>query len=301
VLIITSLLVASPAVAQQTDATCDLTVVAAALDDARAVIDSGDQDAALAVLSELESLIASTRAECEALALSEEAEETLPPALLNDKLLHDTSLITGEPCSAPCWRGITPGKTGWREALTILENQSDLILDPVQDAPDSDAIGVQWKEADGELCCLMISEDGETITAISLQLAPDITVGEVFEVHDEPSYALGGEITEDQAIVNLIYPDRPMIVVAFVAGKTGELMESSEVIAVSYLNPTDMQLVIQTSNLHAWEGYQPFSVYTADAEEDFEVTPSITLTSQSRRFNAPVGRGMFTGLAMLLE
>jgi hypothetical protein len=202
-----------------------------------------------------------------------------PPVLRNDKLLHDDSLLTGEPCEAPCWRGITPGETAWRDALDILEVESDLTLDPVQDAPDSEAIGVQWKETEGELCCLMISEDGETVTAISLQTAPDLTVGEVFEIHEEPTYALGGEITEDQAIVNLIYPDVPMVVVAFVAGKTGELSESSEVIAVSYLTPANMELAIQTNSLHNWDGFQPFSVYAADAEAaEFEVTPSITLT-----------------------
>ena len=34
-----------------------------------------------------------------------------PPVLRSDDYLSDTSIVTGETCEAPCWRGITPGET----------------------------------------------------------------------------------------------------------------------------------------------------------------------------------------------
>ena len=204
-----------------------------------------------------------------------------PPVLRNEKLLNDDSLLTGEPCEAPCWRGITPGETAWSEALTTLEDQDDLVLDPVQEDQESDAIGVQWKQTDGDVCCQMISEDGETVSLIFLQTAPDMTVGELIEAHEAPTYAIGNPVTDDQAVVLLVYPEKQMVVLGFVPGAEGELEEDSEIIGVWYITAETMELFTQTNNLHEWEGYQPFSTYAADVDaSEFEVTPSITLTPE---------------------
>ncbi len=204
-----------------------------------------------------------------------------PPVLRNEKFLSDDGLITGEPCESPCWRGITPGETAWSEALTILEDESDLTLDPVQDDPESEAMGVQWKQDEGDVCCQMISENGETVSLLFLQTAPDSTVGELVEVHGEPAYAIGNPVTDDQAVVLLVYPEQQMVVLGFVPGAEGELSEDSEIIGIWYITPDNMELFTQTNNLHQWEGFQPFSTYAADVDaSEFEVTPSITLTPE---------------------
>jgi hypothetical protein len=204
-----------------------------------------------------------------------------PPVLRNDKLLNDDSLLTNEPCAAPCWRGITPGETPWSDALTILEDETEFALDPPQDDPDSEAIGVQWKQTEGDPCCQMISEDGETVSLLFLQTAPDVTIGEMFESQGEPTYAVGNPVTDDQAVVLLVYPEKQMVVLGFVPGKEGELSEDSEVIGIWYITPENMELFTQTNNLHDWEGYQPFSIYTSEVDpSEFEVTPSITLTPE---------------------
>jgi hypothetical protein len=202
-----------------------------------------------------------------------------PPVLRNEKFLSDDSLVSGEPCVAPCWREITPGETGWSDALSILEDASDITLDPVQDDPESEAIGVQWKQNEGDVCCQMISENGDTVSLIFLQTAPNMTVGELVEAHGDPAYAIGNPVTDDQAVVLLVYPNQQMVVLGFVPGAEGDLSASSEIIGVWYITADNMDLFTRTNNLHEWDGYQPFSSYASDVDaSEFDVTPSITLT-----------------------
>lgn len=202
------------------------------------------------------------------------------PNLRNEKFLKDDSLLSSEPCDAPCWRGITPGVTSWSEALTVIEDAPDLDNPETQQAENGPQIGAQWKQTDGDPCCQMFSEDGETVSLILLQLAPDTTVGQVIAARGEPEYVIGTPGSDDQAILSLFYPQSSLIVVAFVAGAAnGALSESSEVIGAYYLTPDRMDLILKTSNLYAWKGYEPFSAYAADAENgDFAITPSVTLT-----------------------
>lgn len=42
--------------------------------------------------------------------------------LLDENNLKDTSLLSGEPCEAPCWNGIVPGETSFRDAKIIVED-----------------------------------------------------------------------------------------------------------------------------------------------------------------------------------
>lgn len=200
------------------------------------------------------------------------------PVLRDDTLLHDTSLVSGEPCTAPCFRGITPGETLWSDALTIIEDDPDFTNVQTQTAEDdSERIQVAWQDGEnGAVCCQVLSEDGEVVRLTFLRTAPEMTLGEVIDAHGEPTYLAGQEFTQDQAIMSLVYPDIPMVVYVFVEGpETGALSESSEIIGVLYFVPEDMQLLLDTTELHAWEGYQTFATYV---EGDLEVTPSVTLT-----------------------
>lgn len=202
-----------------------------------------------------------------------------PPVLRNDKLLNDTSLVTNEPCAAPCWNGITPGETAWSEALTTIEDDSRMSDPQVQNAQEGSAVGAQWSKTDGDPCCQMVSEDGKTVSFISLSFAPDMTVEQVLDAQGEPEYALGTAVTDDQAAMYLFYPEKSIIVVAFVAGAKADLKPESEVIGALYATPKDMDLTIKTSKLHTWKGYAPFSEYRSDApDSEFEVTPEVTLT-----------------------
>lgn len=199
-----------------------------------------------------------------------------PPELRNDALLKDQSLITGQPCGAPCFRGITPGETTWNDALTIVEDDPQFTNVQTQQAEDSDLVQAAWQDGDGQLCCQMISEDGDTVSGIFLLTAPTMTVADVIRTHGEPAYLTGTEFTADQAVVNLFYPDTPMIVYAFIAGiENGALSPTSEIVGAVYLTSDQMDLFIQTLNLYRWDGYKAYSQYT---QGEFDITPSVTLT-----------------------
>ncbi len=197
------------------------------------------------------------------------------PQIRSDKYLPDNSLFTEEPCGPPCWRGIIPGETAWSVALTILEDDASLDKLEEQADEDSNRIGAAWSAVDGELCCQMFSEDGETVSFVILQTTPDHTFGEVVEIYGEPNYLTGETLTDDQGLFSLFYTEIPMLLYVFVAGSEGEITELSEVVGFAYATPELMQLLIDTSELHAWEGFQSYAAYM---DSEFEVTPSITLT-----------------------
>lgn len=211
------------------------------------------------------------------LALLFTAACSAPPELRDDTLLHDDSLITNQPCAAPCWNNITPGETRWNDALTTLEDDTSIENVQTQQDDDSSAVVAEFQGVGGSACCQMFSETGDVVSLIFLRLAPDVTVGELIEAQGEPAYVIGSEYSEEQAIINLLYPDLQTVVYAFTAGVNADLTEDSEIVGVLYMQPHDMELLIQTSNLHAWDGFGPYQTY-AVTNEEYEVTPEITLT-----------------------
>lgn len=200
------------------------------------------------------------------------------PELRDSNLLQDTSLATGDPCAAPCWRGITPGETSWRDARTILEDDPTIENLQVKTDENSNAAAAEWQQVGGPPCCQAFTEDGQTVSILFLRTAPEVSLGDVIEAHGDPAYAIGSPFSDDQAIVNLIYPAVPMVVYAFVPGITGAVTADSEIIGVLYMTQRDMDLLEQTSSLHLWEGYDDYSAYRGDEDAPFDITPSITLT-----------------------
>jgi hypothetical protein len=200
-----------------------------------------------------------------------------PPELRNESLLNDRSLVTGEPCGPPCFRGIVPGETEWQDALTILEDDPEFTNIQTQSGEDTDIVQAAWQQGDNQTCCQMASQDGETVSLLLLLTAPVMMLEEVIDVHGEPEYLVASEpFTPEQAVMNLVYPDTPMLVYAFVAGEeTGELMPDSEIIGMLYFTPEEMEIFLQTNTLQAWEGYQTYQYYQ---ESEFEITPAITVT-----------------------
>jgi hypothetical protein len=201
-----------------------------------------------------------------------------PPELRDQNLLQDRSLITNEPCEAPCWRGITPGETVWGEALTILEDDTTLSDPTTQNDEESGSVVAEFQQINTNVpCCQMFSEAGELVDIVFLRVAPNVTLGDLIESKGEPSYLIGTPFSDDQAIMNLIYPDIPMVIYAFVEGTSGALSEDSEIIGILYLKSSDMDTLFETSDpgLQEWEGYQTYQYYD---ESELEITPSVTVT-----------------------
>lgn len=203
-----------------------------------------------------------------------------PPPLRDDTMLRDFSLTDNQPCSAPCWNNITPGETAWSAALTILEDD-EALSDPSTRNPEDEifpnAVVAEFSRSDGTTCCQIITLDGETVSTVFLRLAPGVTVGQVVSNFGEPEYLALSPYSETEALANLVYPARSTVIYAFVEGEaTGALSAESEVIGGLYITPTDMEELLVSSPLHAWEGYESYKFY---AEGELEVTPQPTATA----------------------
>lgn len=200
-----------------------------------------------------------------------------PPPLRDDSLLQDTSLLSDDPdCAAPCWRGITPGVTPWRDALTILEDDASLENVNVQEDENSPVKVAEFQQRGGSACCQMFTDEaGVNVKVIFLRVAPTVTLGDLINVQGDPAYVVGSQYSDDQAVMNLIYPDKATVLYAFVAGTEAALSQSSEVVGILYMTPEDMDLLIKTNSLHAWTGYDTYTAYDTG---EYEVTPSVTLT-----------------------
>lgn len=182
------------------------------------------------------------------------------PQLRNEAYYHDTSLISGEPCFAPCWQNITPGVTTWDEANDILSNLSDVTnLDRVR-GRDTDEEVYNFHYQDGLQCCRIFSRDGETVASILVLVAPGMTVADVAEHYGEPQYLQANDVTDDQTFITLVFPDVPMLVYAFGAGTTnGTLSAVSEVLGSVYLAPSEMGTFLNETALFVWNGYGALS------------------------------------------
>lgn len=180
-------------------------------------------------------------------------------------------------CSAPCWRGIVPGTTLWRDALTIVEDDETLQNLQIESDENTGAVGALFENVGGSSpCCNMASRDGETVDFISLRLAPTVILSEVIDIWGEPTYAIGGPVADDQALVYLFYPNVPMMLAVFVAGPESSITASSEVIGVIYAKLSDLEEIVRSTPLHFWEGYDTFSAYD-DEEGTFDQTAVPTL------------------------
>lgn len=198
-----------------------------------------------------------------------------PPELRNEGYLQDTSLIDGEPCGPPCWRGIIPGETSWSEARSILEDDPTLSDVEIRDEEETGEIALTFRRVDGVPCCLLYTENGELVDQMLFQLAPQMTLAQIVEEYGEPAYLSLSEVSDDQAAAALYYPDILSIVYAFVAGKnTGTISADSEIFAVLYVRQNDMDLVVENSSLYIWDGYASYQDY---AGRDFDITPIPTV------------------------
>jgi len=69
--------------------------------------------------------------------------------LLDETKLQDTSLLSGEPCEAPCWNGITPGETSYTDAWLLLESD-ERFYGSEEPKPDGEHPGSVFSVAEGE-------------------------------------------------------------------------------------------------------------------------------------------------------
>ncbi|MGJ3237793.1 MAG: hypothetical protein ACFE0Q_03715 [Anaerolineae bacterium] len=196
---------------------------------------------------------------------------TPSPNLRDETFLDDTSLISGDPCEAPCWQNMIPGETLWgvaQETLTTLEGYVEVDNQVIRRTGEA---WIEFAFQDGLKCCRIYSADGETLTSILLLLSPQMQVADVIERFGEPRYMTAQAETSDQAYVALLYPDTPMLIYAFAENITdSEINGDNDVIGLVYMSTQEMETLLQMQNLYDWNGY---GVLGDMLDGIFDVTP----------------------------
>lgn len=197
------------------------------------------------------------------------------PTLRSELFLDDRSLVSGEPCGAPCWRGLTPGETMWAEAVEII--QADEAFSGFEANSEEGLFQAVWQKAGSDqFCCRFLAESEEgPLTYLFLALAPGNIVDEVLQSHGDPTYVTTFDFTDAESVVQLIYPEVPMVVSVLVGDASGSVLANSDVVALLYMAPEEMQLVLDTTELQGWNGYQSYQAYQSATPV---VTPLYTLT-----------------------
>lgn len=190
--------------------------------------------------------------------------------LLDETKLKDTSLLSGEPCEAPCWNGITPGETSYRDAEVTLKSAGRFkITQEVEPEGDEPGRGLLFADGDNADCCQLISSDGETVSLLWLQLAPTMTYGPVFDKYGEPEYIAGHQVSQEQGFALIVYPDIPMVIYAFIQNpQEGALSVNSQILSVLYMAESEKENMYTCARLHFWQGFQSFSEI---ADEDYDL------------------------------
>ncbi len=200
----------------------------------------------------------------------------MPEATLRSELfLDDRSLTSGEPCAAPCWNGITPGETLWSEAIAVVQNDAAFTGFETDNAEG--LLQAVWQKAgSNQFCCRLLAEaeDGP-VNYVFLALSPGTILDDVLKVHGEPDYVTTFDFTNSESVVQLVYPAVPMVVSVVVGDANASLLANSDVVAVLYMNPSEMQLILETSELQGWAGYQAYKAYQGATPV---ITPMYTLT-----------------------
>jgi protein-disulfide isomerase len=199
--------------------------------------------------------------------------------LLVDNLLVDDSLIsTDENCQLPCWRGITPGETTLTSAQEILE--ADDTIGNIEFQQAETRSGYVFSQVGRDrICCQVISDDGTTVSFISLQFTSNITLGQVMERYGEPAFSDAQLVTRDQALFTLFYPDVPMIIYVFAGLPSDVLSEDSPVIGMALPTHDIMDIFLSADGLPTWNGFISYDE-AVNLMLMPEATPSIDVTSE---------------------
>lgn len=178
------------------------------------------------------------------------------PQLRNEAYLDDTSLLLEDSCAAPCWHDLIPGETAWGLAQDTVSNLADLTVTNTNRDRNTGEAWIEFAFQDGPVCCRVFTRDGETLSQIWLLLRPQITVGEIVAKYGEPLYITAQAETPDQAYVGLIYPNIPMVIYAFAENiSQASITTDSMVIGLGYLAASEIDNLLQTQTLYAWNGY----------------------------------------------
>lgn len=191
--------------------------------------------------------------------------------------LIDQSLLTGQPCAAPCWQGLTPGASDRESVLRILEDASfvDQTSVQVEVSKITDKTRITWKSAflDWPHPMGTITLDEHlTVETIRVFLEYNITVQKVLDLMGEPDdyvvEPLGIEAPVCY-IVHLMWPQDGLSIALPALPKRAKVSSDLYVNRVLYFVPATTTKDMQRANgapesslqyIHPWRGLDAIKV-----------------------------------------
>lgn len=178
----------------------------------------------------------------------------------------DRSLITGQPCSPPCWQDITPGVTNQVDATNILRRSTFLDHTSLRVNGDSKDGGCLWEwivPSKGMLP-LMIWRNG-TVSEIKLGLTYYVELQDAFNRYGPPeaiTSVQGGNPEKWYWSVDLYYPHIGLELRIFTDDFSSEVTPHTEIVAVLYYAPKTLtERIIEKYGsdtsvfVRHWEGF----------------------------------------------
>jgi hypothetical protein len=199
-----------------------------------------------------------------------------PAPLVSAKYLEETSLASGQPCSAPCFQGITLGETKFDEALKLVKENTLFTELQSQDSPPA----AVWKAAKGgENCCQLTADpDSKIVNSIVVRLAsPGIDVAALIAKQGDPAYVvpLSQEVSATETALGMVYPAVGLVAWAMPGDAASTLDATDPVVVAIYVDPKEMETFLASVPLQGWAGYKTYNEYRSATPI---VTPRITVT-----------------------
>lgn len=197
-----------------------------------------------------------------------------PPPLRSDKYLNDRSLITDNPCAAPCFQNIVVGETTFTTALESVK--ANPLFKDVQSQDNPPQAG--WAAVNGDPCCQMTgnAQTGK-VDAMLIRVAPTMRIGEAIAKFGPPEYVSVGpqDYSAEEAVLAVLFPKQNVILYVVPGNPASDLDENDPVVAVIYVDPANFSTVVESATLWGWQGYRAYSDYKTATPI---VTPRPTLT-----------------------
>ena len=196
-----------------------------------------------------------------------------PPPLRSDKYLNDTSVLTQNPCAAPCFHDITPGKTTFSEAVSKLKEDKAFTNVQTKDKPSV----ATWDATGGDQCCQLSANDNGLVTAVVARVAPKMTLGDVIAKYGDPQYVSGVDYSDQESVLQIVFPEKGLVTLVVPGDAKSTLSATSPVVVLLLIDPNDWKTTLDMSTLQGWAGYQSYQTYKSATPI---VTPRVTATPQ---------------------
>lgn len=187
--------------------------------------------------------------------------------------------LAGVPCRAPCWEGITPGKTTFTELVPLLQNNPEIEKINYYEPGDRLYNEITWDSLTQKNSFGRVVYDLSSTIVIKVDLAfpYTFTLGEVIAVYGEPSHVLamaGRNVERPKEIdyrLTLFWQSQGLALSWSVPypGHTPKVDPNLIFHSVGFFEPTTQGLEgfialgnkAQIPFLEVWKGYTDFQKY----------------------------------------